>query len=109
MRPITIQVTGVADSPPIPIDMYQNPTNISVGVVPGAGCTYTVQYTTDDVFAVGYVPANGNWSSVSAGNLVAAVTAQQAKVTDPATAYRLHQTAGATVTTLRLVQSGVSG
>lgn len=109
MRPITIKVTGVAASPPIPIDQYQNPTNISVEVVPGAGCTYTLQYTTDDVFAAGYDPATGNWSSVSAGNLVAATTAQQAKVTDPATAFRLNQTVGAATSTLRLVQSGVMG
>lgn len=109
MKPVTVSVTGVAASVPVPIDMYQNPSNIGIQVNPGAGCTYTVQYTFDDVFAVGYNPATGNWINVSEAALVAATTIQTANITDKATAFRLNQTAGANTSTMRLVQSGVMG
>jgi len=109
MRPVTISVTGVAASVPVPVDQYQNPTDIGIEVIPGAGATVTVQYTLDDVFAVGYNPATGNWFSVSAAALVGAVAAVAAKITDKATAFRMNQTVGATTSTMRLVQSGVMG
>lgn len=109
MKPVTITVTGVNPSVPVPVDLYQNPTDIGIQVLPGAGATVTVQYTLDDVWATGYNPLTGNWFSVSAAALVGAIAAAAAKVTDKATAFRMNQTVGVSTSTMRLVQSGVMG
>jgi hypothetical protein len=52
-----IVVTGVAASPPIPVDTRSNPVNVWGSVIDGGVSTYAIQYTTSDVFAAGYNPA----------------------------------------------------
>lgn len=61
-----IVVTGVAVSPPIPVDSRSNPINIFGAVVDGGVSTYAVQYTTSDVFAAGYSAASDpQWTAVT--------------------------------------------
>lgn len=60
-----IVVTNVAVSPPIPVDTRSNPVNIWGSIVDSAAATYALQYTTSDVFAVGYNPATDpQWTTV---------------------------------------------
>jgi hypothetical protein len=46
-----IVISGVAASPPIPVDTRSNPTNIGLSIVDPGGSTYVVQYSMDDPFA----------------------------------------------------------
>jgi len=66
MRPVVYTITGGAGTQIVsrvcPIDYYISPANIALSVVVTGSITYTVQYTFDDVFAEGYVPASGNWT-----------------------------------------------
>jgi hypothetical protein len=58
-------VTGVAVSAPIPADTRSNPINIFGSIVDSGASTYTIQYTTSDVFAAGYNPATDpQWTTV---------------------------------------------
>lgn len=60
-----IVVSGVAVSPPIPVDTRSNPVNVWGSIVDSAAATYSVQYTTSDVFAAGYNPAtDAMWTAV---------------------------------------------
>ena len=62
MREIILKQTNVGVTVPVPMDQYQSPFNVGFGIVVNSGTpTYTVQHTFDDVFAVGYNPATGNW------------------------------------------------
>lgn len=60
-----IVVTGIAASPPIPVDTRINPINIFGSIVDSAAATYALQYTTSDVFATGYSAASDpQWATV---------------------------------------------
>lgn len=60
-----IVVTGVAASPPIPVDTRSNPISIWGSIVDSAAAVYALQYTTSDVFASGYVAATDpQWIAV---------------------------------------------
>lgn len=106
MRPITISQTGVGNSVPIPADVYQNPTNITLAVEVTGTVTYSVEWTTDDVWNI----AAGSlvWTAGPA-NLQAATTNQVASLVSPVTAIRLRVTAGTGTAQLRVVQGGVMG
>lgn len=92
MRPIRQTVTGVGQTPPIPLDMNLNPFSVSLGVVLNndPGVTYTVEYTESDVWAEGYdpdmdtwIPLDGQEDAVANSNtfLVSPVTAVRMRVT----------------------------
>jgi hypothetical protein len=53
-----IVVTGVANSVIIPVDTRMNPTNVFGSVIDGGVSTYSIQYTTSDVYAPGYTAAS---------------------------------------------------
>lgn len=107
MRPVSVSVTGVADSAVIPIDQYLDPTNIGMGVIVGAGCTVTVQHTFDDVFSPTFNPATATWFNHP--TLAALVANADGNYAYPPRGIRLHQTAGANTSTLKLVQAGATG
>ncbi len=52
MRPIRVTVGSATVSAPVPMDQYETPFNIGLGVAlsAGANLTYKVQQTFDDVF-----------------------------------------------------------
>jgi hypothetical protein len=106
MRPITVSVTGVGSSQPIPIDQYQSPANIALGVVVQGTITFQVQHTYDDVFAPSYNPASGTWFNHP--TLTGSANADS-NYAFPPRAVRLTNTAGTGVSTLTLVQAGASG
>lgn len=101
MRPVSVTVTGVDVSAPIPIDQYLNPTSIGLGVVISATATYDVQHTFDDIFDPNVTPTwfdhptlNGQTANAD-GNLAF-----------PPRAVRLNVTASTGSVTLTLVQAG---
>ena|SRR5882672_5539710 len=50
MRPQTYITAGTGASPWFPMDWYQTPFNVGIGVEISATATYTVEHTFDDVF-----------------------------------------------------------
>ena len=63
MRPIRVTVGSATTSAVIPLDQYISPFNVGVAVTlsAGAGLTYKVQYTLDDVFASTFSAATATW------------------------------------------------
>lgn len=63
MRPIVQTVSSQTVSPPVVMDTYQDPFNVSIAAVlsSGASLTYTVQHTFDDPLANGFDPATATW------------------------------------------------
>lgn len=104
MRPVRVQVTGVAVSAPIPIDKNLSPTNIGLAFIRGAGCTATVQHTFDDVWAAGFDPATATWFNHP--TMAAMVANTDGNYAYPPTAVRLNQSVGAATSTLVLNQAG---
>jgi len=105
MRPITYSITGVGDGAVIPIDIYQNPTTISLGVVVSGTITFTVQYTYDNVFDPNFNPATATWFAVT--GLTAGSANADAALTAPPHGVRMITTAGTGTATLTLTQAGV--
>lgn len=110
MRPIRVTVGAVGVSNPIPLDHYQGPFNVGLGVTltPGAALTYTVQHTFDDVFAAGFTPAGATWFDHP--TLSAETAEADGNYAFPVTAIRLNVTVwtGGSVT-LTVIQAGMPG
>lgn len=105
-----IVVTGVAVSPPIPVDSRINPLNLAGSITDGGASTYALQFTTSDVFAAGYVSATDpNWTNVPTGtnNVLPVGGSKPFSITNlNATAIRLNVSVGpATVTINAVFQS----
>ncbi len=110
MRPITITQTGVGDSVPVPLDLYLTPFNVTIQCVISGTPTYTVQYTNDDVYAVGYDPSTGNWFDLA--GIDDATTDAVDSLISPVTAIRLSVTVAPAPTDsvqMRVTQAGVLG
>jgi hypothetical protein len=107
MRPVVLSVTGVGSSAVDPLDHYLKPFNVSLAVRVTGTITYTVQYTYDDVFAVGYTPASGNW--VNHPSLTTQTTTLDSNIAYPVRAVRLTTSAGSGTATLTVIQAGGGG
>lgn len=104
-KPVRISVTGVAVSAPVPLStLTDSPFNVTLGVYGGAGCTYTVQFTLDDVFAPGYVAGSGTW--INHPDATGQVGNTAVMLVSPVTAVRLNQTVGTASSTFFVCQSG---
>ena len=110
MRPIRVTVGAQDVSKVIPLDTYQDPFNVSIGVSlsGGATLTYSVQHTFDDVQAAGFDPTTATWFSNS--GLSAKTTSLDGNYAFPVTAIRLNVTAYTSGTaTMTVIQSGMPG
>jgi hypothetical protein len=107
MRPVVLSVTGVGNSAVDPLDHYLTPFNVSLAVRVTGTITYTVQYTFDDVFAAGYVPASGNW--IDHPSLASQTTTKDSNIAYPVRAVRLTTSAGSGTATLTVIQTGGGG
>jgi hypothetical protein len=103
MRPVNITQTGVGNSVPVPLDLYQRPFEVTLAVEVTGTVTYSVVWTTDDVWNV---PAGSlNWNP-AASNLTAATTSQVGSLISPVTAVQLQVTAGTGTAFMRVIQAG---
>ena len=104
MRPITVSVTGVENSEPIPLDTTRNPFQVGFGCIVNGTVTYTVQHTFDDIWA----GAPSVWFDHPS---VADLSANEdGNYAFPVRAIRLQNKAGSTgTTTLKLIQAGHRG
>lgn len=107
MRPVVYSVTGVGVSNVCPPNQYVTPFNIALNVLVTGTVTYTVQYTFDDVFAAGYLPASGNWTAHP--NLTAQTATKDSNIAYPVTGVRLNVTAGTGNAVLTIIQAGKAG
>jgi hypothetical protein len=103
---VTVDTVGVGATQEIPIDRYQNPTNITLTVEVTGTVNYTVQWTTDDIF--GGAPGPFVWFP-GPSNLVAASTTQSGTLVSDVIAVRLLINSGTGSAQLRVVQGGVMG
>lgn len=107
MKTVTVIVTGVAVSAPIPVDQYISPCNIGLAFIRGAGCTATVQHTFDDVFSPTFNPGTATWFNHP--TMAAMVANTDGNYAAPPKAIRLNQTVGAAASTFIVNQAGASG
>lgn len=99
---MSVTVTGVAASAAIPLDLNSNsPFNTSLWVKVGAGCTYTIQCTSD--------PTSTSTPAVWIDHSDATALTVDCAVglAFPATAVRLNQTAGAAASVFTVIQQGI--
>ena len=62
MRPVTVTVSAVEASAVIPLDHYQSPSTVAIGVKITTGpATYTVQHTFDDPFDPNFSAGSATW------------------------------------------------
>lgn len=104
MRPTYRSVTGVGVSPPVVLDLHQEPLDVGLFVVISGTVSTTVEMTSDDIFAAGYSPAAGNWFAVTGLSAVAANTA--VKLPIPCRAVRLNNATGSGTAQLQVIQAG---
>jgi len=107
MRPITVALNSISVSNPIVLDRGRVPTNVAIGVKITVGtATYSVQYTYDDPFAVGFNPSTAKWFTHS--TLSALSADGDGNIAFPARAVRLNVAAvgGGGIVTMTLIQSG---
>jgi hypothetical protein len=101
-----VSATGVADSVVIPLDNETLPMTSSLFLAVTGTVTTTVQYTGDDVLAVGFSAGSATWYPHPA---MTGLTANGAdNLLFPAKGVRLHNTAGTGTATLKVIQSGPS-
>jgi hypothetical protein len=74
----------------------------------GLDATYTVEWTQDDIWAVGYDPDAATSKWVAVVGMDAAVADAYATFNSPVRAFRIRQTAGADPVELTIVQGGVA-
>lgn len=110
MRPIRVTVSSQTTSAVIPLDMYQDPFNVGIGVALSAGATltYTVQHTFDDVQASGFNASTAVWYPHS--TLASKSASSDGNYAYPVTAIRLNVTAytGGNAT-MTVIQAGMPG
>lgn len=110
MRPIRVTVSSQTTSNPIPMDHYQGPFNVGLGVAVSAGATltYSVQHTFDDIWAPGFDASTAVWYTNS--GLGAKSTTLDGNYAFPVTAIRLNVTAYTSGSaTMTVVQAGMPG
>lgn len=103
---IEVTVTGVANSPWIPLDYAQNPFNATLDVIVTGTVTYTVITTNDDVFDTGFVGGSANPGPAITALTAKAAAGQAALGPNPVTAVQLQISAGTGSATLRIIQPG---
>lgn len=94
MRPVRITQSGAGSTAPVPIDIYQVPTDVTyTGKVVAGAPTYSIEWTTDDVWDPAFNPATATWQAGPA-NVTAANSTQTNSLVAPVSAIRLRVTAG---------------
>lgn len=104
MRPVTVTVSGVAVSSPIPMDFRAQVFNVGFGCEVTGTVTYSVQHTFDDIYNTALTPVWFNHAFVNA-----ATTSQDGNYAFPIRAMRLNITAGTGSVTMNVIQTSGQG
>ena len=109
MRPVRLTVDATAGplpqaSPPIPIDIYLDPTNIGFQANVDGTVTYTVESTLDDVFAEDFDPDTATW--IPHPTIDGETATMQGNFAFPPSAVRIVITAGTGSVDFTLIQAG---
>ena len=99
MRPIVVSKTGTGSSASIPLDTYENPFNVGIGVVVSGTVNYTIQHTFDD-------PA-GSPVFFSHPTLAALAANADGNSAFPVRAIKILVNSGAGTATAPIIQAGV--
>ena len=103
MRPISVTVTGVAVSAPIPMDYTATQFSVGIGCVISATATYTVEHTFDDIWSPSFVAASATWLPNS--GLTAKTANSDGNYAFPVRAIRLNVAASTGSVTMNVIQS----
>jgi hypothetical protein len=93
----------------VPLDQYQTPFNVGIGVVipAGSSATYTVEHTFDDVFAPTFNPATAVWFPHA--TLAAKSTSSDGNYAFPVAATRINAAAVTGSVIFNVRQAGAKG
>ncbi len=108
MRPVVITKSTTGATAPVPLDYYTAASKASIEVLVTGTVNYTVQDTFDDVFADGYDPSTGNWTSSNDGSLVGATTTQKATYIGEPRAIRVLVNSGTGSIRFTVIQQAIS-
>lgn len=103
MRPISVTVSGVAVSPPIPMDYTANGFSVGVGCTISATATYTVEHTFDDIWSPNFVAASATWLPNT--GLTAKTANADGNYAFPVRAIRLNVASSTGTVTMNVIQS----
>lgn len=112
MRRVIQTVTGVANSPVIPLDHRAQVFNVGIECLVSATATYNVQYTLDDIYNPSVTPTWFNVTTTipTSGTVLTGASANQvASVTVPCSAMRLNVTASTGTVTITILQTSGQG
>jgi hypothetical protein len=105
MRAVSVTVSSVAASQPVPMGIHVTPFNVGFGVVVTGTVTYNVEHTFDNIYDPTVTPTWFQHSTVTAQS-----TNKDSNYAFPVRAIRLNVTANTAGTaTLTLIQAGIVG
>lgn len=108
MYPITVSTSnasgGAVSTNPIALDPFMSQFQATIACTVTGTANYTVQYTLDQIQADGYVPANGNWITVT--GLGAQTSSQAVALNQPVMAIRMVQATGTGSVSMTVLQTG---
>ena len=103
MRPISVTVTGVNNSAPIPMDYTLPNFSVGIGCVISGTVTYTVEHTFDDIWSPTFNAATATWFPNT--GLTAKSANTDGNYAFPVRAIRLRISAGTGSVTMHVIQS----
>jgi hypothetical protein len=101
---VEIGTDGVGASQTVPLDQYQTPFNVSLGIVITGTVDVTVEFTFDDVF--GDFPGPHSW--IAHPDLTGITADADATFISPVSACRLLTNSGDGEAVLRIIQAGLT-
>ena len=108
MYPITLSTSNASISAvptaPIALDPFMSQFQTTIVCTVTGTANYTTQYTLDNIQADNYVPANGNWVTVT--GLSAQTTTQAVAFNLPVMAIRMVQNSGTGSVSMTVLQTG---
>jgi len=103
MRPISVTVSDIGVSAPIPMDYTLPGFSVGIGCKISATATYTVQHTFDDIWSSSFNPATATWHPNT--GLSAKTANADGNYAFPVRAIRLNVAASTGTVTMDVIQS----
>jgi hypothetical protein len=108
MYPTTLSTSnaaaGAVTTAPIALDPFMSQFQATIVCTVTGTANYTVQYTLDNIQADGYVPASGNWITVT--GLSAQTATQAVAFNQPVMAIKMVQNTGTGSVSMTVLQTG---